>query len=281
MHIPAALLPHRVKFRPEYYSRYEGEIDEFGYSSDTIKHWQPFLQFLYEGYFQVETVGLENIPDQGRALLIGNHSGVLPMDAFMTNTAIILHHPSPRRVRCLTHDFLQSGNHLKRLITAFGGVPAKYDIAKTLLETDELVFFYPEGARGPGKPFSMRYRLHDFDPGFVKAAIATGAPIVPIVTIGGDEIYPLIGNLKTVARVMAAPYWPVTPTYPLMPWIAGCIPLPIKFMIRVGKPIYLDYPPERAGDKRLRLRIAREIQYDIQREINALLRERKSPFSGW
>ena len=281
MHLPAALVPKRVIYRPEFYSRYEGEPDEFGFSSKTIEQWQLFFQFLYEGYFQTQTIGLENIPNEGSAVLVGNHTGVLPMDAFMIIMAVLLHHESPRRIRCLSLKFLRSSRLVKDLICGFGGVPAEYAVAKKLLEDDELVFFYPEGARGTGKPFCMRYRLHDFDPGFVKAAIATGAPIVPITTIGGDEIYPLLANLKSVARLMDAPYWPVTPTVPWLPFIASCIPLPIKLLIKIGKPIHLDYPPERATDKKLLIRVAREIQYDIQRELNSLLRERRSPFSGW
>ncbi len=281
MHLPSALVPKRVKFRPEYYSRYEGETDEFGFDPETVKQWQPFLQFLYEEYFQVQASGINNIPQNGRAVIIGNHTGVLPIDAFMTFIAVLLHHQSPRRIRCLTHTFLRSNRYVKDLICGFGGVPAKYDIAKKLLEDDELVFFYPEGPRGTGKPFPMRYRLCDFDHGFVKAAIATGSPIIPITTVGGDEIYPLLANIKSVARLLDAPYWPVTLTGPWLPFMSSCIPLPIKLLINTGTPIYLNYPPERATDRQLHIRIAREIQYDIQRELNSILRERRSPFVGW
>ena len=156
-----------------------------------------------------------------------------------------------------------------------------YALAKALLDADELVFFYPEGPRGTGKPFSMRYRLYDFDPGFVKAAIATSSPIIPIVTVGSDEIFPTLANLKPVARLVGTPYWPVTPAFPWLPFISSCIPLPIKFLINIGKPIYLNYPPERVSDRKLRLEIARAVQYDVQRELNTLLRQRKSIFAGW
>ncbi len=276
-----AKIPKQIKHRPEYYSQYDGSTDEFGFDPKTIERWQLFFQFLYEGYFQVKTVGLENIPQNGRAILVGNHSGVLPMDAFMTHTAVLLHHPAPRRIRYLSHRCLLDSRLFGDLIRGIGGVPASYDVAKRLLEDEELVFFYPEGTKGTGKPFSMRYRLYDFDPGFVKAAIATGSPIVPITTIGGDEIYPLLADLKPLARVMRTPYWPVTPTFPWLPFAASCIPLPVKFLIKVGKPIHLDYAPEQASDRRLRLRLARSIQYEIQRELNELLRMRESPFAGW
>ncbi len=281
MHSGTTLRSKRVIDRPEYYSRYGGETDEFGFNSQIVAQWQPFFQFLYKDYFQVQTIGLEHIPHEGRAVLVGNHAGMLPMDAFMTHTAVFLHHESPRRIRCLTHQFLHSNSLVKTLITGFGGVPAKYAIAKKLLEDDELLFIYPEGANGTAKPFSMRYHLCDFDSGFVKAAIATSSPIIPIITVGGDEVYPLLANFKSLARVMGMPYWPVTPLFPWMPFITSCIPLPIKFLIKIGKPIYLNYPPERATDKELRLGIAKEIQFDIQRELDSLLLQRKSLFAGW
>ena len=138
-----------------------------------------------------------------------------------------------------------------------------------------------EGARGTGKPYSMRYRVDDFDPGFVKAAIATASPIIPITTIGGDEIYPLLGNCKTIARFMEAPYWPITATYPWLPFPVNCLPIPVKFLIHIGKPIHLDLPPEKASDRRLRSKLCKKVQYQIQSQINALLRIRKSPFCVW
>ncbi len=277
----AGLSMRGVVERPEFYSRYAGSSDQYGFSPEIIKQWMPLLQFLYEGYFDVKTVGLENIPRDGRAVLIGNHTGVLPVDAFMTAAGIFLQHEAPRRVRCLSHDFLQTTPFLKDLVKGFGAVPARYAVAKSLLENEELVFFYPEGARGTGKPFSLRYRLMDFDPGFVKAAIETGSPIIPITTIGGDEIYPLLGNFRSLARAIGAPYFPVTASFPWLPFPANIIPLPIKFLIKIGKPIYLDYPKERAADRRLRLQIARDFQYEIQKEVNGLLKQRKSPFVDW
>jgi 1-acyl-sn-glycerol-3-phosphate acyltransferase len=275
------LLRQRVIHRPEFYSRYRDQPDEFGFNSETIKRWQPFLQFLFEGYFEVRTIGVENIPDCGRAVLVGNHGGVLPVDAFMTFMAVLLQHHSPRRIRCLSHNFLRSNRFVKDLVCGFGGVPDKYSVAKKLLENDELVHFYPEGARGTGKHFSMRYRLCDFNPGFVKAAITTGSPIIPITTFGCDEIYPLLGNLKSVARLLGAPYWPITLTGPWFPFITSCVPLPIKLLIKVGEPLTLNYPPEKASDRQLLLRVTRSVQFDMQRELNSLLHQRISPFRGW
>lgn len=141
--------------------------------------------------------------------------------------------------------------------------------------------FYPEGAKGTGKLYRTRYRLFDFDPGFVKAAILTGAPIIPVVTMGGDDIYPILGNFRRLGRFLNMPYFPRTPLFPWIPYSSSCLPLPAKMLIKIGKPVHLDYPKSCAYDRKLRLRIAREIQYDIQRDINRLLLKRKSVFAGW
>lgn len=281
MKLLTLLEPKNLIKPPEYFKQYEGENDEFGFSSKTVEQWLAFFQFLYQEYFKVYAINVDKIPEKGRVVLAGNHSGVLPIDGFLTSTAVLLNHKSPRRIRYLAHNFLLSNRYSKDLVRGFGGVPATYAIAKKLLENEELVFFYPEGTRGIGKPFSERYRICDFDTGFVKAAIATGSPIVPVITVGGDEIYPCLANLKSIARLMDTPYWPVTPTFPLLPYITSCLPMPVKFLIEFGEPIYLNYPPERCSDKKLRLRLAREIQYEIQRVLNSRLRQRKSPFSGW
>ncbi len=268
-------------FKQNFLTRYSNQTDEYGFNCDTVLRSEIFFRFLYEEYFQVQTIGIENIPADGKAILIGNHSGVLPVDAFMTYTALLNKHPVPRRIRFLVHKWLLSAFGAGDLIKGVGGVPATYETAKELLEKDDLVFFYPEGAKGTGKPFSMRYRLDDFDPGFIKAAIETQSPIVPITTVGGDEIFPLLGNFKSLAHLMGAPYWPITPTYPWMPFSVSSLALPVKLLIKIDKPIFLDYPPEKCHDRQLRKYLARKIQYGVQRRINQLLKIRKSPFSDW
>ncbi|MBX9691471.1 MAG: acyltransferase family protein [Cyanobacteria bacterium] len=267
--------------RTEFFNRYRDDEDEYGLNLSMYETYELFFRFFYEKWFSVALVGIENIPPQGRAILCGNHSGVLPIDAFMLYEGMINKHPSPRRIRFLVTEFLRKAPAIGALIRGFGGVPAKYDVAIELLNNDELVFFYPEAENGTGKPFKERYNLRPFNPGFVKAAIQSNATIVPITTVGGDEIYPLLGNLKPVAKIMGAPYWPITPFYPLLPFPFSAMPLPIKMLICIGKPFNLDYPPEKADDHEFIEGIAKRIQRDIQMELNDLLKIRKSPFSKW
>lgn len=278
--VPKAFLPH-ASYTNRLLSLYGDQTDEYGFNCDALFKCEFFSRYLYEEYFQVQTIGIENIPDNKRAILIGNHSGVVPLDAFMTYTAFLNMHQNPRRIRFLVHNWLLSTPGVRDIIKGAGGVCATYKNAFKLLEQDELVFFYPEGPKGTGKPFSMRYRLDDFDPGFVKAAIETKSPIIPVTTVGGDEVFPLLANMKSIARIMGTPYWPVTLTHPWLPFTTSCMPLPVKLLIIIGKPIYLDYPASKCTDRQLRKDIARNIQYKIQRQLNQLLKIRKSPFSKW
>lgn len=115
----------------------------------------------------------------------------------------------------------------------------------------------------------------------MQLAIQTQTPLVVIATVGGDEIYPNFCNSKNLARLMKMPFFPLTFTFPWMPFPAMFVPLPVRWLMKIHKPITLDYPPEKATDRKLTLKIAREIQHQVQRDLNELLRERKSAFSGW
>ncbi|CAN5455711.1 hypothetical protein BH10CYA1_BH10CYA1_27080 [soil metagenome] len=269
------------KRNPSYFSRYTGLDDEFGYKLETFARWEPFFRFCYEDYFKVDCRGIENIPEQDRAILVGNHSGLLPLDGAMITVAMCNAHKSPRRVRYLVTDWFTSLPGVGDWIQETGQVRATLENAQKLLSREELVGVYPEGLRGVGKPFAERYRLLDFHPGFVQLAISTQTKIIPVATVGGDEIFPNFVNLKGVGRLVKMPFFPITPAFPWMPFPHMFIPLPVHWLINVHKPIDLGYPPEKANDRKLVLQIAREIQYDIQRDLNKLLRERKSLFTGW
>ncbi|MBS2008010.1 MAG: acyltransferase family protein [Cyanobacteria bacterium SZAS TMP-1] len=261
--------------------RYGDRADAYGYNIDTVVAWNDFFRFFYEGYFDVQIVGLENIPDEGRGVLVGNHSGGLPIDAMLLLNGYLNKHPCPRRVRALAHNWLRSTNIISQVICGLGAVPARFDTAIELLNQDELVMFYPEGARGTGKLYVERYRLLDFDPGFVKAAILTQAPIIPVTTVGCDDIYPILAEIKPLARLLHMPYFPITPMFPWLPYITACVPLPAKILIKIGKPVHLPYGPDRVNDRQLRLHLAREFQHRTQREVNSLFASRKSVFAGW
>jgi len=275
---PVAYLSKR---NPSYFERYANKEDEFGYSIETYARWEPLFRFLFEDYFKVDLRGVENLPAEGRAILVGNHSGLLPLDGGMITMAMCNTVASPRRVRYLVTDWFFTVPGLGDWIKETGQVRATLANAQKLLQDGELVGIYPEGIRGVGKPFADRYRLLDFHPGFVQLAIETQTPLIPVATVGGDEIFPNFTNVKSLARLIGTPFYPVTLSFPWLPFPLMFVPLPVRWLINVHKPIYLDYPKEKAKDRKLVLKIAREIQHKIQKDLNDLLRARKSVFTGW
>lgn len=267
--------------RQRFFDRYKTEVDEYGFHPATHQIVERCTHFLYEKWFGVQIAGLENVPSQGSSLLFGNHSGGIPVDGFLFYDGIINFHPRPRRVRFVVTKFLLKAPIVGKTLRAFGAIDAKFDIATKLLNDKQLVFFYPEAEKGTGKLFKDRYKLVEFHTGFVRAAVKTGAPLIPIVTIGGDEIYPMLANFKFLAKLLDAPYFPVTPFFPWMPFPLNFIPIPIRIMVAVWPAFKLKYPPEAADDKELMQQVASDIRADIQTKVNALLAMRKNPFARW
>jgi 1-acyl-sn-glycerol-3-phosphate acyltransferase len=278
---PRDALESLSRRNPRFYQLYAGKVDEFGFNLETFARWERYFRFLNEEYFKIKIKGIEHIPSEGPVIICGNHSGLLPMDGGLLTSAMCSLHSNPRRVRFLATDWFFNTPGLKEWAMETGQVRASKENAIKLLDENEIVGIYPEGIRGVGKTFRERYRVHDFHPGFVSLAIQTKTPIVPIATVGGDEIYPNFVNIKSLARLMKMPFFPLTLTFPWMPFPLMFVPMPVRWLMKIHPPINLDYPPEKASDRKLVLKIAREIQYMIQRDLNDLLRERKSVFSGW
>lgn len=278
---PKNALDALSKRNPGFCKLYADVEDEFGFKLETWARWERYFRFLYEEYFKVQAQGVENIPSEGPVIIAGNHSGLLPIDGGLLSIAMCNSHPNPRRVRFLATDWFFQVPGLREWAVENGLVRATKENAIKLLDKNEIVGIYPEGIRGVGKTFRERYRLHDFHPGFVQLAIQTQTPIVPIATVGGDEIFPNFANSKSMARLLKMPFFPLTLSFPWMPMPLMFVPLPVRWLLKIHPPIKLDYPPEKANDRKLALKITREIQHQIQRDLNELLRERKSVFSGW
>jgi 1-acyl-sn-glycerol-3-phosphate acyltransferase len=236
---------------------------------------------LYEKWFRIETVGMENIPDIGGALLVANHSGTVAVDALMTSVAVREHHPMRRPLRMLGADLVFQTPFMGPIARKMGNTLACNPDAERLLSTGELVAVFPEGFKGVGKPYSQRYRLQRFGRGgFVTAAIKTGVPIIPVSIVGAEEIYPLIGNLKPLARALGFPYFPVTPTFP---WLGplGMVPLPSKWIIEFGEPIATTgFGDNAADDPMVVFNITDRVRETIQQTLYRLLLRRGHPFLG-
>jgi 1-acyl-sn-glycerol-3-phosphate acyltransferase len=254
-------------------------VDDFGRDPRATARWEWLFEFLYTRWFRVQATGLDHIPAQGRALLVANHAGTLPYDSAMVMHAVRRDHPARRDVRPLVEDTVFHLPFLGPIMNRIGGVRADPANAERLLENDELVAVFPEGEKGMGKLWKDRYRLQRFGRGgFVKLALRTGAPIIPVAVVGAEEAAPMLGKVTWFARNIGIPWIPVTPTFP---WLgpAGLLPLPSKWYVQFGKPIELGsaHGPAAAEDRLLVNRIADQIRTQIQEMIEGLLGKRRSP----
>jgi 1-acyl-sn-glycerol-3-phosphate acyltransferase len=257
-------------------------VDEFGFDADlTDNVLLPALRPLYRKWFRVETIGIHHVPAAGGALVVANHSGTLPLDSLMTAVAVHDDHPAQRHLRMLGADLVFRLPVLGPLTRKQGATLACNPDAERLMSAGELVGVWPEGFKGIGKPFRDRYKLQRFGRGgFVSAALRTGVPIIPCSIVGAEEIYPKIGDLKPLARLFGAPYFPVTPTFPLLGPL-GLVPLPSKWYIEFGEPIRTDtLDPAEADDPMRVFNLTDQVRETIQHTLYRLLSQRRNAFLG-
>ena len=256
------------------------EVDEFGFDAELTEHvLLAVFRPLYAHYFRVEVRGIEHVPSEGGALLVANHSGTIPLDSIMTQLALLDHHPAHRHLRMLGADLVFRTPVISDLARKSGTTLACNADAERLLGKGEVVGVWPEGFKGIGKPFSERYKLQRFGRGgFVSAALKAQVPIVPCSIVGAEEIYPIIGNFRTLARLLGLPYVPVTPTFP---WLGplGMVPLPSKWIIEFGEPVPTDsFDLGAAEDPMLVFNLTDQVRETIQHTLYRLLMSRKSIF---
>lgn len=250
--------------------------DPFGMDRAVMDWLRPFFEFLYHIYFRVEAKGVRNVPRRGRAILVANHAGGLPYDAVMIHLAIF-HEPPHRLVRFLAENFVFQIPFLAELVTKAGAVRACHEDATALLEQEELVVVFPEGTKGVGKTYDDRYRLHRFGRGgFVRLAIRTKAPIIPVAVVGSEEIHPIIWRSEALARPLGLPFIPFTPTFP---WLGplGLVPLPSKWHLDFGRPIpFRHFGHAAADDDALVEREALRVWAAVEKMLQRRLEMRKS-----
>jgi 1-acyl-sn-glycerol-3-phosphate acyltransferase len=254
--------------------------DEWGFDEDFADLVEPFFGFLYDRWWRVKVEGAHRVPAHGRALLASNHAGILPWDATMISLALLREHPLPRHPRFLVLNWAFDLPWISVFIRKVGGVVASPYNALRLLEQDQLVAVFPEGVKGTGKPFAERYQLQRFGRGgFVEIALRSGAPIVPVAVVGSEEIYPKLGDVPPLARLIGAPFFPVTPTFP---WLGplGVVPLPSKWRIEFCEPIETaHYGPEAATDRSVVLELTDQVRETVQEALLANLVRRGPAFA--
>ncbi|KGN33919.1 hypothetical protein N802_09040 [Knoellia sinensis KCTC 19936] len=262
--------------------RIEGDysVDEFGYDEHFAENVVfPMLRPIYRKWFRVEVRGLENIPDEGGALIVSNHSGTVAIDSLMVAQAVHDEHPKHRVMRALGADLVFQTPVLGAFARRGGSTLATTHDVDRLFQKGELVGVFPEGFKGVGKPFKERYKLQRFGRGgFVAAALKAGVPIIPTSVVGAEEIAPIIGNMSTIARLFGLPYAPITPTFPLLGPL-GLIPLPSKWIIEFGAPIETaSHGAAAADDPMLVFDLTDQVRETIQQTLYSLLMQRRSVF---
>jgi 1-acyl-sn-glycerol-3-phosphate acyltransferase len=257
--------------------------DPFGFDPEFLARARPIAEFFYRRYWRVRTDGLEHIPSSGPALLVGNHSGGIPLDAAMIGAAVDLEHPERRLVRFLYDRFVAAMPMVGEFYDRMGSVVASFDNARALLEQGHVVGIFPEGVAGVAKGIGQRYRLQPFHTSFVRLSIELRVPIIPTAVVGAEETYPVIGKLQRLGplkELLNIPYLPVTPLFPLF-GILGAVPLPTRWHIRFGAPIrpYENRRPSKRQPPRQTLhRLADQTRLQIQTMLHTLLAERESMF---
>ena len=249
--------------------RNEYGVDPYGFDLQfAIGVCAPLL-WLYKRYFRVVVHGLEKVPPEGRLVLVSNHSGQLPFDAAMIEMALLFEKDPPRVVRALLERWVPTLPFVSVFMARAGQIVGTPDNCRRLLAAGESILVFPEGVRGLNKPYRERYRLQTFTHGFMRLALESEAPIVPVAVVGAEEQAPAIFDLKPLARLLAFPAFPITPT--LLPF-----PLPARYHIHFGEPMRFTGSPG-DDDAVLETKVA-EVQHAVRALLEAGLRARKHVF---
>lgn len=244
-------------------------VDPFGFDPDKLKEFAPIAVWLYRHYFRCEVFGIDNIPS-GRMVVIANHSGQLPFDGMMIETAFLLEAKQPRILRGMAERWSAELPFVSHLFARGGQVVGDPNTCRKLLEMDEAVIVFPEGVKGIVKLFHERYQLLKFGTGFMRLALQTKAPILPIAVIGAEEQAPSVANLAPLAKMLKLPALPL-----VLPQIIP-LPLPVKYRIHIGEP--LQFEGDGTEDDDVIFEYVQQSKANLQHLIQEGLRQRESIF---
>src|SRR5438477_2936299 len=247
------------------------------YDEDLVRTLLPFASPLYRLYWRVDVEGVENIPNEGPALLASNHSGTLPLDGAMLKVAVLREHG--RNPWLLAADLVFRFPGLREITRLAGNARADRGETLDLLRKGEVVGVFPEGFKGIGKGWQKRYQLQRFGRGgFVEMAMEVGCPIIPVAIVGAEEAYPMIADVPAIAKLFDLPYFPITPFFPVLGPL-GVLPLPSKWIITFGEPVpTAQFGPEGAQDTQLVLETSEGIRKTVQEMLRQALTKRRNPF---
>jgi len=225
-------VPHRVG---------EFGVDEFGFDPHVAKKAVVAAAWLYRYWFRTEVHGVDRAP-AGRVLYIANHSGQVPIDALQIASALFLEAEPPRLVRTMVERWAQTLPFVSEIFARCGQVLGVPENCRRLLANEEAILVFPEGVRGIAKTFDHAYELEEFGLGFMRLALETRTPIVPIAVVGAEEQYVNVWDVKPLAHLLGMPAFPIIPQL-LVPFV-GMLPLPVKYHLHFGEPMTFTGDPD-------------------------------------
>jgi 1-acyl-sn-glycerol-3-phosphate acyltransferase len=256
----------RIQMHPN-----EAGFDPFGFDPGTARYALAASAFLHRWYFRTEVEGIEHVPT-GRCLVIANHSGQIPVDGLIIGTALMLDAEPPRFPRSMVEKWSAALPFISVFFPRCGQVVGSPDNARRLLENEETLVVFPEGARGISKTFDKRYQLVDFGLGFMRLALETRTPIVPVAVIGGEEQLPSVGNIETLARLFGMPAFPVIPQL----LVGAAFPLPVRYRLQFGEALHFEGDPD--DDDAVIEEMVWTVKAAVQGMVNEGLKRRESIF---
>jgi 1-acyl-sn-glycerol-3-phosphate acyltransferase len=252
--------------------RYEARGgDPFGFDPVAVRQAALLSAFFHRAYFRTEVFDVDRVPE-GRVMLVANHSGQIPIDAAIIGCTLFFDANPPRITRAMVDKWTATLPFVSTFFSRVGQVVGLPENARRLLELDELLLVFPEGVRGVSKPFRERYQLQEFGHGFMRLAIQTQTPIVPVAVIGAEEQYVSFGRARWAAQALGLPVFPVLPQL-LVP--GGQLPLPTKYRLFFGEPMHFHGDPEDKESVTHQVHLVREA---ISHILGRGLSQRKSVF---
>jgi 1-acyl-sn-glycerol-3-phosphate acyltransferase len=223
------------------------DYDRWGYHRDSAYKAAAGVRFLYDHYFKVQAFGRENIPTQGRVLIIANHSGYLPMDGALLGYSLLSNPYAPRVPRAMIEKLFTNIPYVGNFFSQIGAVTGQTQNCIDMLKQEEAVIVFPEGVRGTGKGFVKRYQLQRFGNGFMDIAIETNTPIIPVGIVGCEEALPMFGNAEGLAQKFGLPYFPITVPFPI----------PTRITLNFGEPLYFSGPIHSEDDLEAKVNVVK------------------------
>jgi 1-acyl-sn-glycerol-3-phosphate acyltransferase len=246
-------------------------FDPFGFDPEASRYTLAAAALLHRRYFRTEVHGIDKVPN-GRLLIVANHSGQLPLDGVMIAASLMLDRDPPRFARSMVEKWTAELPFVATFFPRVGQVVGSPDNARRLLRNEECIVVFPEGAKGISKTFDKRYQMAEFGLGFMRLALETRTPILPVAVVGAEEQYPSIADLKPLARLLGMPALPVMPQLAF----GFLAPLPTKYRLYFGDPLTFDGDAD--DDDAIIAEKVWAVRAAVQGMLNRGLRERRSVF---